>query len=278
MSYRTHRHGATHQSHRTALAPAAPPPRHAVAVDGAGGGLRGRGGGAAADVTGRRHGAFVPPITTAGGHTMATGDRWPRCWRPRPSRTSPSPRVPATRRSVDTLGCFQSPGRGGMGVHYIDADLMDATVDVTKPEALVYELDAAGRSPAWSPTSTSCRSRRGRPGGHRCCSAWLPPAPDAAAVGAAHVAVEGQPGRRLRGLEPGRPAVPGRRADLRHRHAGARRDGRARPGSPGASNAAGRGVRPRYHPAVRLLERDGELAVLTATCAGRATVEAAWCS
>lgn len=46
--------------------------------------------------------------------------------------------------SVDTLGCFQSPGRGGMGVHYINADLMDATVDITKPEALVYELDAAG--------------------------------------------------------------------------------------------------------------------------------------
>jgi len=46
--------------------------------------------------------------------------------------------------SLQTLGCFQSPGRGGMGVHYIKGDLMDATVDITKPEALVYELDAAG--------------------------------------------------------------------------------------------------------------------------------------
>ena len=35
-------------------------------------------------------------------------------------------------------------GRGGMGVHYINPGLMYATVDITKPEALVYELDAAG--------------------------------------------------------------------------------------------------------------------------------------
>lgn len=46
--------------------------------------------------------------------------------------------------TIDVLGCFQSPGRGGMGVHYLNGDLMDAAVDVTKPEALVYELDAAG--------------------------------------------------------------------------------------------------------------------------------------
>jgi hypothetical protein len=47
--------------------------------------------------------------------------------------------------SIGALGCFQSPERGGMGVHYINGGLMDATVDITKPEALVYELDAAGR-------------------------------------------------------------------------------------------------------------------------------------
>jgi hypothetical protein len=32
-----------------------------------------------------------------------------------------------------------------MGLHYIDAKLLDANVDVTKPEALVYELDAEGQ-------------------------------------------------------------------------------------------------------------------------------------
>ncbi len=46
--------------------------------------------------------------------------------------------------SIDALGCFQNPGTGGMGVHYINGDLMDGTVDITKPEALVYELDANG--------------------------------------------------------------------------------------------------------------------------------------
>ena len=32
-----------------------------------------------------------------------------------------------------------------MGLHYIDESLLDANLDITKPEALVYELDAAGQ-------------------------------------------------------------------------------------------------------------------------------------
>jgi hypothetical protein len=46
--------------------------------------------------------------------------------------------------SLDTLGCFTDPHHGGMGVHYINQDLMDDHVDITKPEALVYEIDATG--------------------------------------------------------------------------------------------------------------------------------------
>lgn len=46
--------------------------------------------------------------------------------------------------TLDTLGCFQNQQLGGMGLHYVNQQLMDATVDMTKPEALVYELDAAG--------------------------------------------------------------------------------------------------------------------------------------
>ncbi len=46
--------------------------------------------------------------------------------------------------SIDTLGCFQDDARGGMGVHYVNDSLMDDVVDITKPEALVYELDATG--------------------------------------------------------------------------------------------------------------------------------------
>ena len=46
--------------------------------------------------------------------------------------------------SLDTLGCFQDRTKGGMGVHYINQSLLDANLDITQPEALVYELDAAG--------------------------------------------------------------------------------------------------------------------------------------
>lgn len=44
--------------------------------------------------------------------------------------------------SRDTLGCFEDPDRGGMGLHYLNEQLLDDQVDVRAPEALVYELDA----------------------------------------------------------------------------------------------------------------------------------------
>lgn len=46
--------------------------------------------------------------------------------------------------TIDTLGCFEDPERGGMGVHYLNEALMDDTVDLRAPEALVYELDRTG--------------------------------------------------------------------------------------------------------------------------------------
>jgi hypothetical protein len=46
--------------------------------------------------------------------------------------------------TIDTLGCFQDAAGGGMGVHYVNDSLMDNVVDITQPEALVYELDADG--------------------------------------------------------------------------------------------------------------------------------------
>lgn len=48
------------------------------------------------------------------------------------------------KSSLSTLGCFQDPARGGMGVHYINTALLDDTLDITQPEALVYELGADG--------------------------------------------------------------------------------------------------------------------------------------
>jgi hypothetical protein len=34
--------------------------------------------------------------------------------------------------------CFDNPGVGGMGYHYINTSLLDITIDPLKPEALVY--------------------------------------------------------------------------------------------------------------------------------------------
>jgi hypothetical protein len=46
--------------------------------------------------------------------------------------------------TLDSLGCFEDATRGGMGVHYVNDDVMDRVVDVAAPEALVYELDEDG--------------------------------------------------------------------------------------------------------------------------------------
>ncbi|HEU4895645.1 MAG TPA: hypothetical protein VFT85_07385 [Acidimicrobiia bacterium] len=46
--------------------------------------------------------------------------------------------------TMDALGCFENPEAGGMGLHYLKEDLMDDVVDISQPEALVYELDADG--------------------------------------------------------------------------------------------------------------------------------------
>ena len=47
--------------------------------------------------------------------------------------------------TADTLGCFEDPGRGGMGVHWLNEALLDDRVDLSRPEALVYELGADGQ-------------------------------------------------------------------------------------------------------------------------------------
>lgn len=46
--------------------------------------------------------------------------------------------------TLDSLGCFQDPEKGGMGVHYLRSDLMDDALDVSTPESLVYSVDASG--------------------------------------------------------------------------------------------------------------------------------------
>ena len=44
-----------------------------------------------------------------------------------------------------SLGCFEKPGVGGMGLHYVDFTLVDGVVDATAPEALVYEMRSNGK-------------------------------------------------------------------------------------------------------------------------------------
>ena len=41
--------------------------------------------------------------------------------------------------------CFENPGVGAMGFHYINVDLLDTTVELTQPEAMVYEPGPNGK-------------------------------------------------------------------------------------------------------------------------------------
>jgi hypothetical protein len=41
------------------------------------------------------------------------------------------------------LSCFDAPGVGGMGQHYVKGSLLDAKVKAEQPEALVYEVDGS---------------------------------------------------------------------------------------------------------------------------------------
>lgn len=43
------------------------------------------------------------------------------------------------------LGCFEKPGVGGMGLHYVNFDLVDGVADASRPEALVYEMRDDGK-------------------------------------------------------------------------------------------------------------------------------------
>jgi hypothetical protein len=47
--------------------------------------------------------------------------------------------------TLNLLGCFENPGVGGMGLHYVNWGLMDGVVDATQPEALVYEMRPNGQ-------------------------------------------------------------------------------------------------------------------------------------
>jgi len=41
--------------------------------------------------------------------------------------------------------CVEQPGQGGMGIHYLNASLLDAELDPMRPEMLVYRQTAGGK-------------------------------------------------------------------------------------------------------------------------------------
>jgi hypothetical protein len=43
------------------------------------------------------------------------------------------------------ITCISQPGAGTMGIHYLNPALVDATIDATKPEMVVYEPRANGK-------------------------------------------------------------------------------------------------------------------------------------
>ena len=42
--------------------------------------------------------------------------------------------------------CVAQPGQGGMGIHYLNASLLDAELDPLRPEMLVYRKTATGQA------------------------------------------------------------------------------------------------------------------------------------
>jgi hypothetical protein len=52
----------------------------------------------------------------------------------------------AILKDAKGIACIDMPGEGGMGVHFVNGDLVGtAKVDARRPEALVYEPKAGGR-------------------------------------------------------------------------------------------------------------------------------------
>src|SRR5262245_57521267 len=86
--------------------------------------------------------ADTPMMTDMAGMTMAPADRAAAQLATAAFQDVDVAEAAGYASTLDTLGCFQDPTQGGMGVHYLDQSLMDATVDIAHPEALVYELAA----------------------------------------------------------------------------------------------------------------------------------------
>jgi hypothetical protein len=79
-----------------------------------------------------------------GGHDMSATDRATAMLATAAFQDVAAAEAAGYASSIDTLGCFQDPDAGGMGLHYIDETLLDGELDAARPEALVYELGPDG--------------------------------------------------------------------------------------------------------------------------------------
>jgi hypothetical protein len=85
-----------------------------------------------------------PSAAAHGGHTMRQADQEQAMRATAQYQDVEVAEAAGWTSTIETLGCFQDPLRGGMGEHHVNGSLMDAVVDPTKPEGLVYELDVDG--------------------------------------------------------------------------------------------------------------------------------------
>jgi hypothetical protein len=88
--------------------------------------------------------ATMPDMPDMTGVTMAPADRAAAQLATAAFQDVDAAEAAGYASTLDTLGCFQDATQGGMGLHYLNQSLMDATVDIAHPEALVYELAADG--------------------------------------------------------------------------------------------------------------------------------------
>jgi hypothetical protein len=107
--------------------------------------------------------------------------------------------------------CVAQPGQGGMGIHYLNAALLDAELDPLRPEMLVYRKTARQARTGRARVRRVCAGV-GRPSSAAACSVRPPASPGAnakpvrhrhAAVRAAPLAMGAQPQRSVQRLESG---------------------------------------------------------------------------
>ncbi|HYU62533.1 MAG TPA: hypothetical protein VEN12_02025 [Verrucomicrobiae bacterium] len=77
---------------------------------------------------------LIAPVTQASSQASLAGVR-------QATAKFHDPAVARLAQYNPLLACFDLPGVGGMGQHYVNTGLLNGTVNAAEPEALVYEVD-----------------------------------------------------------------------------------------------------------------------------------------